>query len=253
MPWRNKNPFQAAEDLLARFPIPRHGPWVVAGRLALAPGIYLVLMLLVFLFTSPAVFYETLTRTLLTYVIGKFSAAGAASVGEGDFLYWVFMIGTVDVLTGLFLVWNFDLLYRVPFLGPLLRVMEAKGLMFLDANPWVRRVAFLGVVLIVIVPFQGTGAVMGSIVGRLIGLGPWRTLGAIFIGGYIGVTLVLSASLLVKFLRDLNLWIALALVAAFVVAGFAVWHRWFRTPHREENGEKEVAAEDGETRESGSS
>lgn len=231
MPWRNRNPFQVAEDLLARFPIPRHDPWVVAGRLVLAPAVYAVLMLLVFLFTPPSVFYETLTRTLLTFVVGKFSAAGAATAGETDFLYWMFMIGTVDVLTGLFLVWNFDLLYRVPFLGPLLRVMEAKGLLFLDANPWVRRVAFSGVVLIVIVPFQGTGAVMGSIVGRLIGLGPWRTFAAIVIGGYTGVTLMLSASLLVAFLGQLNLWVGLALALVLVAVAFVAWWRWFRTPN----------------------
>ncbi len=236
MPWRNRNPFQVAEDLLTRFPIPRHDPWVVAGRLLLAPGIYAVLMLLVFLFTAPSVFYETLTRTLLTFVIGKFSAANAVTAGETDFLYWVFMIGTVDVLTGLFLVWNFDLLYRVPFLGPLLRVMEAKGLLFLEANPWVRRVAFMGVVLIVIVPFQGTGAVMGSIVGRLIGLGPWRTLGAIVIGGYTGVTLVLSASLLIAFLGRLNLWIGLGVVLVLVALGYGVWWRWFRTPKAKTSG-----------------
>ncbi len=221
-----RNPFQMAEDLLERFPIPRPGPYKIAGRLLLAPAIYVVLMLVVFL-VYPDRFNVTLTWTLMDFVVGKFAAVGAVASGKGDFLYWVFMIGSVDVLTGLFLVWNFDLLYRVPGLGPMLRVMEAKGLLFLDKNPWVRRVAFIGVILIVLVPFQGTGAVMGSIVGRLIGLGPWRALGAIAIGGYTGVMLVLSASILVAFLSGLSLWYAVGTVAVLVTAGAAVWWKWF--------------------------
>jgi hypothetical protein len=200
---------------------------MVLGRLLLAPTIYFLLMLFVFV-VYPERFWITLTRTLGTFVIGKFAAANAATPGEGDFLYWVFLVGSVDVLTGLFLIWNFDLLYRVPGLGPMLRVMEAKGLLFLEKNPWVRRVAFIGVVLIVIVPFQGTGAVMGSIVGRLIGLGPWRTLVAIVIGGYTGVTLMLSASILVAFLGRLNIWVGIGTVAVLVAVGLFVWWRWFR-------------------------
>jgi uncharacterized membrane protein len=204
-------------------PLPQLGPAAAMGRIALPFAIYAVLMLFVHLLW-PERFALTLARTLSVFLVGKFAAAAA----HEDFLYWVFMIGTVDVLVGLFLVWNFDLLYRIPGMGPMLHAMESRSASFLDERPWVRKLAFVGIVLVVIVPFHGTGAVMGSIVGRLTGLGRWRVLAAIALGGYTGVALMLSASWLVALLSGVSPIAGIGMVVVLVAAGLAVWARWFR-------------------------
>ena len=95
-------------------------------------------------------------------------------------------IAFIDIVTALFLVWNFDHLKRIPVLGETIADMEGRGGTFLDEHSWVRRFAFTGIVLFVMIPFQGTGAVMSSILGRMIGMDPYKVFIAIAIGALVG-------------------------------------------------------------------
>ncbi len=95
-------------------------------------------------------------------------------------------IAFIDIVTALFLVWNFDHLKRVPVLGETIAAMGERGGMILKERHWMRRFAFTGIVLLVIVPFQGSGAVMSSIIGRMMGMDPYRVFIAIAIGALAG-------------------------------------------------------------------
>jgi hypothetical protein len=55
---------------------------------------------------------------------------------------------------------------------------------------WVKPLRFIGIVLFVMIPFQGSGGLVGSIVGRLIGMKPQNTFFAISIGAVVGCTLI---------------------------------------------------------------
>lgn len=221
--------------------MPQLGPYVVIGRILLAPAIYALMLLAIYIATgSRALIGETFGRSLMVFVIGKFSALGV----QGEPLYWILVLGTVDVLVGLFLIWNFYVLFRVPGIGPLMRFMENKGSRFLEQNNWVRRVAFTAVILIVVVPFQGTGAVMGSIVGRFIGLGRWRTLVAIAIGGYTGFALFVYGNRLIALLGSLDPLIAIGVTTFLIATGFVVWWHWFRVRRRDEGQDTEEGSTD---------
>jgi uncharacterized membrane protein len=180
-------------------------------------------LLLVYVF-YPQQFGATLTRMGSGVFLGKLSAIG----GQENFVFWVLVLGTVDVVVGLFLVWNFDMLYRVPWIGPRFRTVESRGSDLLHDHSWVRRLAFVGIVLVVIVPFQGTGAVMGSILGRLIGIGPWRTFLAIAIGAYTGVALVLSGSAAVTGLTRLHPATGVGALVVLIGGAWLAWRKWFR-------------------------
>lgn len=202
-----------------------------------APFGILLTMLFVIFVLYPSLFNEALTRMGSGLLLGKLSAIG----GQGNFLFWLVVLGTVDVVVGLFLVWNLDLVHAIPRIGPGFRRFEARGAAFLGDHGWVRRLAFIGIVLVVIVPFQGTGAVMGSILGRLIGIGPWRTFAAIVIGAYTGVALVLSGSAAVTGLGQVSPWVGAALALAIVLGAVWVWRRWFR--ERDEDNDQQVSKE----------
>ncbi len=173
----------------------------------------------------PHLWTETLARLATSLVFGKFSAVG----GQEEFIFWTIVLGTEDAATGLFLAMNFDLVYRVPWIGPRFARAEKKSATFLKTHGWVRRAAFLGITIVVIVPFQGTGAVMGSFLGRLLGLGPWRAFLAIAIGAYTGIALVLSGSAAVVGIADLDPRLGIVLVVLIVCAAVLMWHRFFRT------------------------
>jgi uncharacterized membrane protein len=92
----------------------------------------------------------------------------------------------LDVVAALFLVWNFDFTKKVPLVGGAIELTEDKGRRVLEKRTWVRRFAFTGLVLFVMVPFQGSGAVVASILGRIIGMDPYKVFIAITTGSVIG-------------------------------------------------------------------
>jgi len=102
-------------------------------------------------------------------------------------------IAFVDIITGLFLMWNFDYFVKVPVLGPILLKMEVKGHAYLEKKGWVRRLAFVGVVLFVIFPFQGSGGVGGTIMGRIVGLDKrkvWYAVSTGAISGCLAISII---------------------------------------------------------------
>ncbi|MBE0517480.1 MAG: small multi-drug export protein [Methanophagales archaeon] len=94
-----------------------------------------------------------------------------------------------DAVLSLFLVWNFDYAKKVPGIGELVERVERSGEEAIRKYKWAKRFGFIGVVLLVIFPLQWTGAGVGSIVGRLIGMPSLMTWLAVIIGTFIRSTL----------------------------------------------------------------
>lgn len=190
----------------------------------LLPASALGALLLLVLILHPNT-YANVYGTMLVFAFtpaGKFTASLAISQGLGV-LETVFLLGSIDVIVGWFLTWNFPALHRVPRLGMGLRRLEKAGQRALIARPWIARMAFMGLVLLVAVPFQGTGAISGAIVGRLMGFGSARTVAAIAIGGYGGVAAVAGTSRGISALADRPLIQALVIAAVVIGVGFLAW------------------------------
>ncbi|MCD6461151.1 MAG: small multi-drug export protein [Thermoplasmata archaeon] len=96
------------------------------------------------------------------------------------------VVAFTDIVVALFLMWNFDLALKIPLIGPQIKKMEVKGGNYLRKKPWIRRMAFIGVVLFVMFPFQGSGGVGATILGRLIGMKKERVFYAITLGAVLG-------------------------------------------------------------------
>ncbi|HIM33135.1 MAG TPA: hypothetical protein EYI97_01470 [Candidatus Poseidoniales archaeon] len=100
----------------------------------------------------------------------------------------------VDIMVGVFLAWNFDLARKIPFVGGAIRRVQAKGHEIMTAQPWIERLAFTGIMLFVMFPFQGSGSVGGTLLGRSMSMSPNRILSAVAIGGVLG-SFIISASI----------------------------------------------------------
>lgn len=96
------------------------------------------------------------------------------------------LICFLDMFTACMAVYNMPFLYRIPKLGTRIHAMKEAGVVTLERNPWMRKVTFLAVVAFVTFPLAGTGAIGGSLIGRLLGLSRARTLLGIFIGAIVG-------------------------------------------------------------------
>jgi len=94
-----------------------------------------------------------------------------------------------DAVLAMFLVWNFDYAKKIPGLGKLVERVGESGEQALQKYKWAKRFGFIGVIILVIFPLQWTGAGVGSIVGRLIGMHSLMTWVAVIIGTFIRSTL----------------------------------------------------------------
>lgn len=96
----------------------------------------------------------------------------------------------VDATLSLFLVWNLDYAKKIPYLGKLVEWTETKGESALMRYKWAKRLGFVGLTAFVMIPFQYTGAAVGSIAGRILGMTSLMTWLAVVLGSFLRSTLV---------------------------------------------------------------
>lgn len=151
---------------------------------AVAIAVAIVLFL-----TLPQELFLILDGLIVAYLLPPAGKETVIPVGIALGIPWWYMalaIVAVDLIASLFMVLNFDLLYRVPWLGPLLSDLTKKTRQLLLTHRWLASLWFFAIVLMVMVPVLGSGGVRGSIAGRLLGLPTLFTILAIAAGSLIG-------------------------------------------------------------------
>jgi uncharacterized membrane protein len=132
-------------------------------------------------------------------------------------------IAFVDIIVALFLVWNFDFAKKIPFVGGFIDKIEKIGENSSNKYGWIKPLRFIGIVLFVMVPFQGSGGLVGSIVGRLIGMNPKNTFFAITTGAIIGCCLIAYFTDTILELFNTNFMQALLIVIILLIVGFMIF------------------------------
>lgn len=131
-------------------------------------------------------------------------------------LFW--MVTIMDFLVAFFVAYHMGILFKAPFFGTKLEGMVSDGRFILKHQPWIRNVAFMGLVLFVIFPSSTTGSIGGSIFGRLLGMRRERVVAAILVGSLLGngVMLVLAQTLK-EFMPSDNIWLKLGGVGGMLL------------------------------------
>ena len=104
------------------------------------------------------------------------------------------MVTYMDFMTALFVTFHMGFLFRMPYVGPKVATLVWDGKFIMDAQPWVKRMAFLGLVLFVMFPTSTTGSIGGSIFGRLLGLSRFLTVTGVLMGSIMGNALMYAFS-----------------------------------------------------------
>ncbi len=132
-------------------------------------------------------------------------------------------IAFIDIVVALFLVWNYDLAKEIPLVGSFMKKVEEKGRGVEDKYGWIKPLRFIGIVLFVIIPFQGSGGMVGSIVGRLIGMTPRNTFLAICIGAVTGTLLIAAFSNAFFLLASYSLSLSIGLLALVIITAVSYY------------------------------
>ena len=126
-------------------------------------------------------------------------------------------IAFVDIIVALFLIWNYNLAKKIPLIGKFMIRVEEKGKNVEEKYGWIKPLRFIGIMLFVMIPFQGSGGMVGSIVGRLVGMKPWNTFFAISLGAVIGCLLIAMFSQAFLIFAEINTTLTLILVGIIAV------------------------------------
>jgi uncharacterized membrane protein len=155
----------------------------------LIPFVVLAIHIAIMAVTLPYQDLVAMLGLMVAYMLPPAGKETVIPIGIALGIPWWYMalsVTMIDVETGLFMALNFDLAYRIPLLGPILSDLTKKTQAFLDDHRWLAGLWFFAIVLMVSVPFFGSGGFRGSIAGKLLGLTTLLTFLAILAGALIG-------------------------------------------------------------------
>jgi len=170
-----------------------------------------------------------------TFVGGGKLVILAGAVEEAPVGHWELaaLVVYIDMAVALGVLGGIQHLYRIPGLGRHMERARSSSSSFLQRNPWTHRIAFLTLAGFVAVPLNGTGALVGALMGRLMGLSRIAIVTATAFGSVTAsVALALASGLWAERINALAVRPYLGLVAvAFVLVLTALISRWALGDH----------------------
>ena len=163
----------------------------------LIPVALVSLHLGVMFLTLPWPEFALMSGLIVAYLLPPSGKETVIPIGISLGIPWWYMalsIVMVDVEMALLMLLNFDLIYRIPFIGTLATRLTSKTREFITQHRWISGLYFFGIVLMVLVPVLGSGGVRGSIAGRLLAMDSRRIFLAILIGSLIGCFAIAASS-----------------------------------------------------------
>jgi uncharacterized membrane protein len=195
-------------------------PWVIAiSEISLLWVILDEKVFQTLLFWMTIYFFPPLGKeSVIPAAIGLSSVPGMPEwLVSIDPLMIALAIASIDIIVGLFLAWNFDFAKKIPILGKFITKIECKGGDLLSKNKYIDALSFVGITLFVIVPFQGSGAVGASIIGRTIGMNPYKVWFAIILGAISGCLLIAFAFNTFKVIFIQNIILGVIILIAIII------------------------------------
>jgi uncharacterized membrane protein YdjX (TVP38/TMEM64 family) len=120
-------------------------------------------------------------------------------------------------------LWNYDYAKKIPLVGKFIIKVENVGKRSSDKYSWIKPLRFIGIVLFVMVPFQGSGGLVGSILGRLIGMKPLNTFFGITVGAIIGTVIIAYFSKAISLVFIQNFFHGVLIVIILLVIGMMIY------------------------------
>jgi uncharacterized membrane protein len=139
--------------------------------------------------TLPHNLFLAMLGLMVAYILPPAGKETVIPVGIVLGIPWWYMalsVVMIDIETALFMGLNFDLAFKIPFLGPVLVDLTSRTQQVIERHRWIEGLYFFGIVLMVMVPVLGSGGVRGTIAGKLLGMDNVLIFLAIVVGAVIG-------------------------------------------------------------------
>ena len=181
---------------------------------------------------------------LLSVAAGTFVGGGklvilAGTVEQAPVGHWEIaaLVVYIDLATALGVLGGIHHLYRIPVLGRRMIAARDSSARLLQRNAWMHRIAFVTLAGFIAVPLNGTGALVGALLGRTMGLSRVALVAATGLGSVTAsVALALAGELWAERINALAERPSLGLLAVALVLGLTIvvsrWALGSRAQHR---------------------
>ncbi len=149
-------------------------------------GVYLLSYTLIRIFYGADMVGRWVELTLM-FIVPPFGTATIVPWGMSDGfggLTMALTVSMVDFIIAMWIVWWFVLLKKIPYAGKIFIWTEKKAGEKIEANPKWKRGTWWIIYFTLLVPFQGSGGMNMSIVGKLIGLRADTVVSAVVAGSF---------------------------------------------------------------------
>jgi len=155
-----------------------------------------LILLVTGLLVSPAAAGFVASLAAGTFVSGGKLVILAGAVEQAPVGHWevAALVVYIDIATACIVMGGIHILDRVPWVARRLDAAGRSGGRVLAHNPWMFRAAWAGLALFIAVPFNGTGALVGSVLGRLLGLSRLSIVSATAFGSVVSATALALAT-----------------------------------------------------------
>ncbi len=139
--------------------------------------------------------------------------------------WWLIAVSImmIDIETALFMGWNFDLALKIPVLGRIMESFIEKAQEFITERPWLKKLYFTGIVVLVMMPVMGSGGIRGSIIGNLLGMQKIPLFLAIVTGAFIGCFGIALATVFLQKLFIQSILLGTVTVAGLIIITLTGW------------------------------
>ncbi len=194
-----------------------------------------IFVLLLYIMFPPSIFYP-IGGVLVLYLIppaGKESMVPAAVyILENTYGVWsVFiasaLISMVDILVAWWVGWNWELVKKIPLLGLYVEKLEKIGKKKWKEHKLLRKFAYAGIAAFVAVPFQGSGGLTATVIGRIFGLDEYKVLASIAVGAVVGTLLIGFGAYFALFTLGKSGFLMLGGIIIFIIVLWVIY-KWLR-------------------------
>jgi uncharacterized membrane protein len=217
------------QELRKEFPViwwtTLFGPFILTG----------LIIFLYYFFQGKLFTYKLMGTAFVTFFFfGRFVILGGSDPELAEiqkFFSSEFLLAMViymDTMVATIFIFHAGFLFKIPWLGSILSEIAEDGQFILKRHPWIRRAAFLGLIVFVSFPLAATGSVGGAILSRILGMGKLRAFFAIIAGSIFGCSMMYFGSQIInRYLSRDNPFVissGIAIVALIIIL-LNVWYR----------------------------
>ncbi|MDE4908719.1 small multi-drug export protein [Methanogenium marinum] len=170
------------------------------------PFAILILYPCILYFALPSSLFWTFFALSLAYFIppaGKETVIPLMVVAGIPWWLAAFSIMLFDLMGALFIIWNFPLALRIPWFGHWAERFMLTGREQFDRYPIIEHISSVGLAFFVMIPFEGSGGVAASIIGRVLGMDYLKILISVGVGSLLSASAIaLSAGYIISLVES---------------------------------------------------